>query len=71
MLFASGLTNFKEDNLKTFKKLLLRILRSSLFRSVIVEGKKKNSENVTPVFNIGIIIDLTASSRIKLQTVWN
>ena len=68
-LFATGLTNFKRDNLKTFKESLLWMSRSSLFHSV-VEGKKM-SEEVTPGFNIGYIIDLTASSRIKLQPVWN
>ena len=33
-----GLTNFKRDNLTTFKESLLRIL---WYSSVIVEGKKK------------------------------
>ena len=37
--------------------------------SIIGEGKK-NSEKVTPGFDIGNIIDLTASSRIKLHPVW-
>ena len=71
MLFATDLTNFKRYNLKTFKESLLRISRSSLFHSVIVEGKKRISEKVTPGFEIGYIIDLTASSRIKLHPVWN
>ena len=61
-----GLTNFKSD-----KESLLRISQSSLFHSVIVEGKKRISEKVTPCFNIGYIIDLTASGRIKLHPVWN
>ena len=33
--------------------------------------KKRISEKVTPGFDIGYIIDLTASSRIKLHPVWN
>ena len=39
-LFATGLKNFKRDTLKTFKELLLRISRFSLFYSVIVAGEK-------------------------------
>ena len=43
--------------------------QSSLFHSVIVEGKKTISEKVTSGFDIGYIIDLTASSRLKLHSV--
>ena len=71
MLFATGLTNFKRDNLKTFKESLLRISQSSLFHSVTVEGKKRISEKVTPGFDIGYIVDLTASCRTKLHPIWN
>ena len=39
-LFATGLANFKMDNLKTSKESLLLISGSSLFHSVIVEEKK-------------------------------
>ena len=70
-LQATGLTNFKRDNLRTFKESLLGITRSCLFHSVIVEGKMRISEKVTPGFDIGYIIDLTASSRIKLHSIWN
>ena len=62
LLFATGLTKFRKDNLKTFKESLFQISRSILFNSVIVEGKK--------CFDIGYIIDLTASSRISLHPVW-
>ena len=62
LLFVTGLTKFRNDNLKTFKELLFQISRSILFNSVIVEGKKG--------FDIEYIIDLTASSRISLHPVW-
>ena len=44
--------------------------RSSLLHSVTVEGEKRISEKVPPGVKIGYIIDLTASSRIKLHSVW-
>ena len=69
MLLTTSLTNFKRDILKTFKESLLRMSQSSLFHSVIVEGKKTISEKVTSGFDIGYIIDLTASSRLKLHSV--
>ena len=71
MLFATGLTNIKRDILNTFKKSLLQMSRFSLFHSVIVGGKKRIFEKVTPGFDDGYIIDLSASSRIKLHPVWN
>ena len=49
----------------------MRISQSSLFHSVIVEGKKEFVKKVTPGFDIGYVIDLTALSRTKLYPVWN
>ena len=54
-LFATGLTNFKRDNLKTFKESLLRISRSSLFHSVIVEGKKEFLKKLLLVLRLDIL----------------
>ena len=71
MLFATGRTNFKRDNLKTFKESPVRISQSSLFHSVIVEGKKGFVKKVTPGFDIGYVIDLTALSRTKFYPFWN
>ena len=45
--------------------------QSSLFHSIIEQGKKRISGQVTSGFNIGNIIDLTASKRIKLNPSWN
>ena len=56
--------------LKILKESLLGMSRSSLFHSVI-EERKKNSEKVTPGFDIGNIIDLIALNRIKLHPIWN
>ena len=70
-LQATGLTNFKSDNLRTFKESLLQISRSCLFHSVIVEEKYITSEKVTLGFDNGYIINLTASSSTKLLSVWN
>ena len=41
--------------------------QSSLFHSIIEQGKKRISGQVTSGFDIGNIIDLTASKRIKLH----
>ena len=70
-LFAIVLTNFKRDNIKTFKESLMRISWSSLFHSIVVERKKRISDKVTPDIDIEYIIDLIASSRIKLYPVLN
>ena len=45
--------------------------QSSLFHSIIEQGKKRISGQVTSGFDIGNIIDLTASKRIKLNPSWN
>ena len=37
----------------------------------LLKKEKRISEKVTPDFDNGQIIDLTASSRIKLHPVWN
>ena len=70
-LFAIVLTNFKRDNIKTFKESLMRISWPSLFHSIVVERKKRISDKVTPDIDIEYIIDLIASSRIKLYPVLN
>ena len=49
----------------------MRISWSSLFHSIVVERKKRISEKVTPGIDIEYIIDLIASSRIKLYSVSN
>ena len=54
-LSATGLTNFKRDNLKTFKESLLRISQSSLFHSVIVEGKKEFLKKLLLVLILDIL----------------
>ena len=55
-LFAAGLTNFKRDNLKTFKESVLRISRSSLFHSVIpLEGKKDLQKKLLLVLILDIL----------------
>ena len=69
-LFATGLTNFKRDNLRTFTESPLRISRSSLFHPVIAE-KKEFLKKITSGFDIGYVVNLSASSGIKLRTVWN
>ena len=54
-----------------FKESLMWISWSSLFHSIVVERKKRISEKVTPGIDIEYIIDLIASSRIKLYSVSN
>ena len=55
-LFATGLTNFEKDNLKTFKELLLRMSRSSLFHSDIVEEKKVFLKKLLRVLTLDILL---------------
>ena len=54
--FATGLTNFKTDNLKVLNYFIQ-----------LLKKEKRISEKVTPGFGVGNIIDLTASCRIKLE----
>ena len=51
-----GLTTFKRYNLKTFKESLFQISRSSLFYSVIVEGKKEFLKKLLLVLILEILL---------------